>query len=86
MKATKPGKLPETDSVQELAHFWDTHDLSDFETQLDEVREPVFERPTVIPLHLESAEAKVLKRMARRKGIAAAKLIHGWVVERLKAG
>ena len=38
-------KLPETDSIEELARFWDSHDLTDFEDQLEEVSEPVFERP-----------------------------------------
>ena len=35
--------IPKTDSIQELAHFWDTHDLTDFEDELEEVSEPVFE-------------------------------------------
>ena len=35
------------DSVQELAQFWDTHELTDFEDQLEEVTEPVFERQEV---------------------------------------
>lgn len=34
--------LPETDSIQELASFWDSHSLTDFEDALEEVREPVF--------------------------------------------
>jgi hypothetical protein len=42
--------LPKTDSIQEVAHFWDTHDLTDFEDELDEVSEPVFEPAAVIPL------------------------------------
>ena len=33
-------KIPETDSIRELASFWDTHDLTDFEDQLEEVTEP----------------------------------------------
>jgi len=36
--------IPETDSIAELARFWDTHDLTDFEDQLEEVTEPVFLR------------------------------------------
>jgi hypothetical protein len=40
-------KIPQTDSIQELAHFWDTHDLTDFKD------EPVFERQTVDPVRLE---------------------------------
>ena len=38
----KTQRLPQTDSIQELAHFWDTHDLTDFEDELEEVTEPIF--------------------------------------------
>ena len=34
--------LPQTDSIQELAQFWDTHDLTEFADELEEVIEPVF--------------------------------------------
>ncbi len=36
--------IPDTDSIRELAEFWDTHDVTDFEDRLEEVREPVFRR------------------------------------------
>jgi hypothetical protein len=81
----KPAKLPDTDSIRKLVRFWDTHDLADFEDQLEEVHDPVFKRPTLIKLHLESAEASALKRMARRRRVPASKLVQGWVVERLRA-
>jgi hypothetical protein len=38
------GALTKNDSIHELAQFWDTHDLTDFEDELEEVTEPVFER------------------------------------------
>ena len=37
-------KLPQTDSIQELAQFWDAHDLTDFAEELEEVADPVFMR------------------------------------------
>jgi hypothetical protein len=37
----KKSKLPKTDSIQVLAEFWDTHDLTDFEDELEEVNRPV---------------------------------------------
>ncbi len=40
----KASTLPKTDSIEELARFWDSHDVTEFEGQLEEVREPVFER------------------------------------------
>ena len=44
--------IPQTDSIQELAHFWDTHDLTDFEDELEEVSVPVFERKTMVIVRL----------------------------------
>jgi hypothetical protein len=52
----KKSKLPKTDSIQELAEFWDTHDLTDFEEELEEVVEPVFVRGTAIRVSLESRQ------------------------------
>lgn len=47
--------IPQIASIQELANFWDTHDLTDFEDDLEEVAEPVFELQTdlVFPLQPE---------------------------------
>ena len=37
-------RIPNTDSIEELSKFRDSHDLTDFENQLEEVRTPVFAR------------------------------------------
>lgn len=43
----KKCNIPATDSTHRLAEFWDIHDLTDFEDELVEVAEPIFEaRPT----------------------------------------
>jgi hypothetical protein len=78
-------RLPRTDSIKELARFWDTHDLTDFEDLLEEVAQPVFERQTVIPLNLEPAEAKAVRKIAKAEGVADAELIRGWVREKIHA-
>jgi len=77
--------LPQTDSIQELAQFWDAHDVTEFEDELEEVTEPVFERRTVIALDLDSAEAEAVKRVAESKGITDVELIRGWVREKIGA-
>ena len=82
----KTQHLPKTDSIQELAQFWDTHDLTDFEDELEEVKDRVFEPSTVIPLNLESDEAEAVRRIAEAEGIADAELIRGWVREKIHAG
>ena len=76
--------LPRTDSIQELARFWDTHDLTDFETELEEVAEPVFERETVVTIHLDSKDAETVEHIAESQGLDSAALIHQWVLQRLQ--
>ena len=36
--------VPQIDSIEALARFWDEHDLTDFEDEVQEVTERVFER------------------------------------------
>ncbi len=79
----KTEAFPQTDSIQELAQFWDTHDVTDFEDEMEEVTEPVFERRSVIALDLDSAEAEAVKKLAESEGVADAELIRGWVREKI---
>ena len=78
-------KAPTKAFIKQLADFWDTHDLSDFEDQLEEVTEPLFERrreTILVPFDLKEVEA--VKRIAKSQGIGDAALIRGWVVEKLQ--
>jgi hypothetical protein len=61
-------QLPHTDSISELADFWDKHDLTDFEGELEVVRECVFEQGTSVNVHLEAGEFERIERDARSKG------------------
>ena len=76
--------LPQTDSIQELARFWDTHDLTDFEDELEEVAEPVFEREAVVRVQLEPEEIETLNEIAKAKGVGSAELIREWVLEKIQ--
>ena len=79
----KKSQLPKTDSIQELAEFWDTHDLTDFEDELEEVAEPVFLRGSAITVRLRSREAKAVQQMAQAKGVSREELIRAWVLQKL---
>ena len=76
--------IPPTDSIQELARFWDTHDLSDFEDQLEEATQPVFERKVVLQVQLQPEEIEIVNEMAKSKGVDSEALIREWVLERLQ--
>ena len=77
--------IPQTDSITELAEFWDTHDITDFEDELEEVKEPVFERRKELKIKLKPDEAGEIEQIAKSRGISGIELIHEWVREKLKA-
>lgn len=79
-------QIPQTDSLEELAQFWDSHDLTEFEGQLVEVSEPVFERKpsTTISLRLEPEEAEAVARIAHDRGVERSELLREWVLEGLE--
>jgi hypothetical protein len=78
--------IPNSDSIHELAQFWDSHDLTDFEDQLEEVTEPIFERKpdTVIRVHFQRQEFDLLRSVAKAQGTDFATLIRLWVLEKLQ--
>jgi hypothetical protein len=84
-KAIRKQKLPNTDSVEALAGFWDRHDLTDFEDRLVEVHEPVFVRAkgASVSIELRPAEAQQLKKIARSKGVKETTVLRQWILERL---
>ena len=75
--------IPQTDSIHELAQFWDTHDLTDFADELEEIHESVFERKSVVQVHLEPQEAQAIQQIAQSTGIDSADLIHQWIIEKI---
>ena len=78
-------RLPKTDSIRELADFWDTHDVTEFEAELEEVTERVFERDTDITIRLPADDANAVHALARSRGIGDSELIREWVLSRLHA-
>lgn len=78
-------KIPETDSIRELAAFWDTRDLTEFAGELVEVAEPVFVRRRTkgVTVPLSANELKALRDIAASRGVDEAALIRTWVQEKL---
>ena len=76
-------KLPATDSIQELATFWQQYDVTDFEDELEEVAEPIFQRAHVVGVALTQAEHQAIRDAAVGRGLDEAALIHEWIKEKL---
>lgn len=80
----KKQQLPQTDSIEELARFWDTHDLIEFEDELEEVTQSVFVQETTVTIHLQPEEAEAVKKLAASRGVPDADIIYQWVREKLQ--
>ena len=76
--------LPKTDSIQELAEFWQAHDITDAGDELIEVSSP-FNRygETAVSVPLTPAERQALRKLASARGVPEASLLREWVAERL---
>jgi hypothetical protein len=85
-KTMRKRKLPNTDSVEELARFWDTHDVTDFEDELEEVTDPVFVRAkgASLSIVLPPADVRRLKGIARSMGVKETTVLRQWIVEKLR--
>ena len=76
-------KIPTTDSIEQLAQFWDNNDITDYEDELEEVKEPIFERETVLKINLQSHEIEAVQKLAALKGLSCDQLIHQWIVQHI---
>ncbi len=77
-------KLPQIDSIEKMAEFWDSHDVTDFEEELEEVADPVFQSKTVVKVPLDSQQAELARQLAAAKGITLPNLIQQWVRDRVE--
>ena len=76
-------KIPETDSIRQLAEFWDTHEVTSFEDQLEEVTQPVFSRAKGVTIALTAAERDAVRKIAASRGVDEEALLREWVQEKL---
>ena len=83
MEETLMAKIPATDSIHQLAEFWQHHDVTDFDDELEEVSEAVFQRAHIVGVPLTQGEHQAVRDAAAHRGLDEAALIHEWVKEKL---
>ena len=83
-------RIPEFESRQEMAEWFDTHDFLDYpdefsEVPVEEVRvSPVLSQ--TLAIRLSSSLFEELRHQAEKRGVEATTLAKMWVVERLQSG
>ena len=80
------GKIPEFASDKEAAEFWDTHDLTNLEDELELAKDVVFVKPETqtISIRMDRQLVERLKAIATYKGMGYSPLIRMWITERLR--
>lgn len=84
----KINKLPDFDkmSLDEIAHFWDTHNVTDYEDETEDV-DIVFEldkpREETLILRIQRSIKERLEKVARSKGLNVSTLARMWLMEKL---
>lgn len=75
--------IPEFDTLQEMAEFWDTHDITDFENQLVEVKEPIFKnlRSRIISVTLDADHYEMLQNIAVHENQDTISLVRRWLTQ-----
>jgi hypothetical protein len=77
-------KIPQIDSIQQLAAFWDTHDVTEFEDELEPVGDMVWEGAAELVVEpLQPSEVEAVWRIANSRGIGYDALIREWVIQKL---
>jgi len=80
-------KIPQFETYEEEAKFWDTHDTTEFEDEFEPVEatfaQPLIQRGLTVPLDAQTIE--LLQHLAREKKTEPATLVQIWILDRLRA-
>lgn len=84
----KKSRIPNFINYSEEAKFWDTHNVTDFEDETEDVN-IVFEldkpRDETLIVRLQKDFKEKLEKTARSKGLNVSTLARMWLMEKLQA-
>jgi hypothetical protein len=78
MAVNKPSSTSKATSLEELGEFWDTHDFTDYDTDVPDV---AFRIARAIQIEAELLTA--LEQQARLRGISIETLVNLWLQQKL---
>lgn len=77
--------VPKMKTDEEIAEFWDTHSLADYDEDLEVVENLEFVKPEkqIVSVRLDRKDIKTLKTIARKKGLGHSTLARILIKEKL---
>ncbi|MCX6783543.1 MAG: CopG family antitoxin [candidate division WWE3 bacterium] len=84
----KANKIPKFNNLKDEAHFWDTHDITDYLSELTPAKlsfKTGVEKKEVVTIRVAESLKKELTRVADCYDISPSSLVRMWVVEKLRS-
>lgn len=80
-----PTRIPDFDSIQEEAEFWDTHSTTEFEDEWEPVDWEIGEVHSrfILQADVDRATLRRVRDLARGDGLEARDLVRRWIEEGL---
>ncbi len=82
-KADQVTSISKAHTLEEIADFWDTHSLADYDDQVSEVAFEV----RAVPRHRVTLDPEIFSNIvaqALRRGVSPETLVNMWLAERLQ--
>lgn len=77
--------IPEFDSREAEAEFWDTHDITDYLAELKPVEVRFAKKLSeAMTLQLDTQTAAEIRAIAKERGVGPATLMRTWILEQLR--
>lgn len=87
MEKRKKSRIPEFKTLKEEAKFWDTHDITDFEDETEDVK-IIFDlkkpRDEMLVVRLQKELKEKMDKVARSRGLNISTLARMWFIEKLR--
>jgi hypothetical protein len=74
--------IPETDDVEVLSEFWDTHSVADYWDEFQPVKAEFDIEPMPRYVALEKSLAQRVQQLAAERGVSVETLVNLWVNEK----
>ena len=84
---TKVKKIPKFKTITEEARFWNTHDVTDYLSEMKETKtsfDLLAPKEETLTLRVQSALKRRLEKTAKVYGINLSTLLRIWFVDKLK--
>lgn len=78
MEGNRASSISRADSLDKMGEFWDSHDFTEFDTDLEDVE---FEVSSAVRIEVDILSQ--VERQAQRRGVTVETLVNLWLQQKL---